>query len=162
MEGIFLLLGSNLGDRRESLTNAYKAIEAKIGPIVHSSAIHISSAWGLTDQPDFLNQVVQVDTQLEPRILLKTIQEIEVELGRVRFEKWGPRKIDIDILYYHDLVLESEELIIPHPGIPLRRFTLEPLKEVAPYFVHPQLLKTNAELLRASKDDLNVQAILEA
>ena len=162
MEGIFLLLGSNLGERRESLANARKVLSLEIGPIIKSSAIHESSAWGLKEQPDFLNQVVQIETEIDPHTLLRKIQGIEIELGRVRYEKWGPRKIDIDILYYHDLVMATEDLILPHPGIPERRFTLEPLKEIAPDFIHPLLLKTNSELLDASKDDLNVQVMLEA
>ena len=147
MEGIFLLLGSNLGDKRWYLSQACEAVEQQLGPIVRSSTVHVSAAWGLTGQPDFLNQVIEVKTDLEPVELLNKIQRIEIQLGRIRFEKWGPRIIDIDILYYGDRVIQTENLIIPHPGIPERIFTLKPLKEIAPDFVHPVLHKTCSELL---------------
>ena len=162
MEGIYLLLGSNIGDRKSSLINAVDAIRKQIGPIIQASSIHVSSAWGLEDQPDFLNQVVRVHTNIDPFQLLKTIQKIEIELGRVRYEKWGPRIIDIDILYYNDQIIQSAELTVPHPAIPARRFTLEPLVELAPEFVHPVLQKSNTDLLSMSTDTLEVQTILEA
>jgi 2-amino-4-hydroxy-6-hydroxymethyldihydropteridine diphosphokinase len=161
MEGIFLLLGSNQGDRRLSLSGAQVAITEQIGPIINSSSIHMSSAWGHTEQPDFLNQVVEIRTELEPVELLDEILKIEIQLGRIRFKKWGPRIIDIDILYYGNKVIQSEGLTIPHMGIPARRFTLEPLKEIAPDFVHPVLHKTNTELLILCNDSLGVQALLE-
>lgn len=162
MEGIFLLLGSNQGDKRLSLDDARGAIIDRIGPIVNASSIHVSSAWGHTEQPDFLNQVIEIKTELDPFQLLEVIHTIEIDLGRIRFEKWGPRVIDIDILYYGSQLIQREDLIIPHLGIPARRFTLEPLNEVAPDFVHPVLLKTNAELLKLCNDSLGVQALLEA
>ena len=154
-------MGSNLGDRKKFLSLAREAIGKEVGSIETSSAVHESSAWGLTKQPDFLNQVILVKTSLTPFKVLSKIQEIELDLGRERFEKWGPRIIDIDILYFGNLIINSENLIIPHPGIPERRFTLEPLKEVAPDFVHPVLQKTNSELLDLCKDSLGVQAFLE-
>ena len=162
MEGIFLLLGSNQGDRRQSLSGARHAIVQQIGPIVNASSVHTSSAWGQTEQPDFLNQVVEVTTGLDPLQLLSVIHKIEIDLGRIRFEKWGPRVIDIDILYYGEKMIQSEDLIIPHLGIPARRFTLEPLKEIAPDFIHPVLHKTNSELLKLCNDSLGVEALLEA
>jgi 2-amino-4-hydroxy-6-hydroxymethyldihydropteridine diphosphokinase len=162
MEGIFLLLGSNQGDRRQLLSGARNAIFEQIGPIVNASSIHTSSAWGQTEQPDFLNQVVEVTTELDPLQLLDVIHKIEIDLGRIRFEKWGPRVIDIDILYYGDKMIQSEDLTIPHLGIPARRFTLEPLKEIAPDFIHPVLHKTNSELLHLCNDSLGVEALLEA
>ena len=162
MEGIFLLLGSNLGDRKQSLERANNLIQAQIGQIERSSALHASSAWGLSDQPDFLNQVIFVRTVLEPEDVLLMIQKIETDLGRERFEKWGPRIIDIDILYFANRIIETSELVVPHPGIPDRRFTLEPLNEIAPDFIHPILHKTNKELLDLCEDWLGVKILLEA
>lgn len=156
------MLGSNQGDRRLSLSGAREAIVEQIGPIVNVSSIHVSSAWGQTKQPDFLNQVVEVSTGLDPFQLLEIIHKIEIDLGRIRFEKWGPRIIDIDILYYGNKMIQSEELTIPHLGIPARRFTLEPLKEISPEFMHPVLHKTNSELLKLCNDSLGVEALLEA
>ena len=162
IEGIYLLLGSNQGDRMLHLSSAREAISEKIGSIVRVSSIHESSAWGLQNQPDFLNQVIEIESQLVPFELLSKIQQVEIQLGRVRFEKWGPRIIDIDILYYGDKIVQTEVLSIPHLGIPARRFTLEPLNELAPDFVHPVIKKTNAELLSICNDSLQVQALLEA
>ena len=162
MEGIFLLLGSNLGDRKQSLARANELIRSEIGQIETSSALHVSSAWGLSEQPDFLNQVIFVKTDLEPKEVLSRIQKIEIDLGRERYEKWGPRIIDIDILYFGNRIIENSELVVPHPGIPDRRFTLEPLNEIAPDFVHPILHKTNKELLDLCEDSLGVKVLLEA
>lgn len=162
MEGIYLLLGSNLGDRKQSLALAQSSIQAEIGPVEKTSAIHVSSAWGLSEQPDFLNQVLFVKTDLEPEDVLNRIQKIELQLGRERYEKWGPRIIDIDILYFGERVVQTHDLIIPHPGIPERRFTLKPLKEIAPDFIHPVLKISNSELLDLCNDSLGVQVLLEA
>ena len=162
MEGIFLLLGSNQGDRSLSLTKARNAIEDQIGPIKNASTLHNSSPWGIKDQPDFLNQVIEVRVHMNPFELLETIENIEIELGRIRFEKWGPRIIDIDILYYGNQIIQTEKLIVPHPGIPERRFTLEPLNEIAPDFTHPVLQKSNSDLLVLCEDNLEVQSLLEA
>ena len=159
MEGIFLLLGSNLGDRKQSLARANELIRSYIGQIETSSALHVSSAWGLSDQPDFLNQVLFVKTALEPEAVLIKIQKIEHQLGRERYQKWGPRIIDIDILYFGERVVETLDLIIPHPGIPERRFTLKPLKEIAPDFIHPVLKKSISELLDLCNDSLGVQLL---
>lgn len=162
MEGIFLLLGSNLGDRKQYLENARNAIGDHVGPIHRKSKIHVSSAWGIREQPDFFNQVLEIKTSLSPAELLDAIQKIEIDLGRIRYEKWGPRIIDIDILYYNDLVINSNNLIIPHEEIANRRFTLEPLTEIAPEFIHPVLQKNNSELLELCEDSLLVQTLSEA
>jgi 2-amino-4-hydroxy-6-hydroxymethyldihydropteridine diphosphokinase len=119
--GIFLLLGSNQGDSRGNLSRAREAIQTLIGPIVTTSSFYRTAAWGKTNQPDFYNQVIQIDTVLEPHTLLDRILNIEYRLGRIRKEKWGPRIIDIDILFYHDKINNTADLILPHPGIPIRR-----------------------------------------
>jgi 2-amino-4-hydroxy-6-hydroxymethyldihydropteridine diphosphokinase len=110
----------------------------------------------VTDQPSFLNQVLTIKTDLEPEAILAQTQSIEEELGRVRHEKWGARVIDIDILYYSQVVLKTDTLTIPHPYLHQRRFTLVPLAELAPDFVHPILQKTALALLAEVKDDSEV------
>jgi len=156
MEGIFLLLGSNLGNRAKVLKEAIEALEFNGVSLIKASSIYETAAWGKTDQQAFLNQVLQVRTSLEARELLKLILEIELELGRVRKVKWGERLIDIDILYYHNLISNEKDLEIPHPGIPYRRFTLIPLVEICPHFIHPKKELSQLELLDNCEDNLGV------
>jgi 2-amino-4-hydroxy-6-hydroxymethyldihydropteridine diphosphokinase len=146
MIDVFLLLGSNLGNRENFLFEASKAIAAGVGPITKKSAIYLSGAWGKTDQADFLNQVLQVSTLLTAQQVLKTILNIELDLGRERNERWGPRTIDIDILFYGEDVINESQLTIPHPGIHLRKFTLMPLAEIAPQLIHPVFNKSIQQL----------------
>ncbi len=153
---IYLLLGSNQGDRLGNVQEARRLINGRIGRLVRSSSVYLTAAWGDIEQPNFYNQVVEVSTEMLPMELLKTINEIEELLGRQREQKWGPRLIDIDILYYNDLQLETEVLTIPHPQIQNRKFTLEPLNEIAPDFIHPTLQQTQAELLKNCPDKLAV------
>lgn len=156
MEGIFLLLGSNLGNRAEVLDRAIEALKTNNVQLVNRSSVYETAAWGKTDQQAFLNQVVEVKTRYNPAELLSIILNIEYELGRVREVKWGERLIDIDILYFNDLVIKDEELEIPHPGIPARRFTLIPLVEICPQFIHPIKQINQKELLDNCQDDLAV------
>ena len=155
--GIFLLLGSNQGHAEENLSNARYALEQHAGIILKPSSIYRTEAWGNTDQPDFYNQVLEINTDLEPHALLDTILKIEKDLGRVRAEKWGPRLTDIDILFYEDKVIHSESLSIPHPGLPFRRFTLVPLNEIAPDIIHPGLKKNIKTLLAECSDVSDVK-----
>ncbi|UII29498.1 2-amino-4-hydroxy-6-hydroxymethyldihydropteridine diphosphokinase [Fulvivirga maritima] len=159
MEGIYLLLGSNLGDKKNMLEQARKLISHEIGTIIKASALYETAAWGKEDQPSFYNQVVEVKSTLSAADILSQIQKIETDLGRVRLEKWGSRVIDIDILYYHDAVINDENLSVPHPGIPDRKFTLEPLVEIAPNYIHPVLKVSNQELLIKCSDSLDVKRI---
>ncbi|WP_375581059.1 2-amino-4-hydroxy-6-hydroxymethyldihydropteridine diphosphokinase [Marivirga tractuosa] len=154
MEGIFLLLGSNLGNRTKVLLKAIDSLEKNGIEIVKKSSVYETAAWGKTDQQDFLNQVLQVETSLDAHELLKLILQIEHDLGRIRKVKWGERLIDIDILYYHDSKIKHEDLEIPHAGIPYRRFTLVPMVEISPDFIHPLYNKTQLELLEICEDDL--------
>lgn len=149
----YLLLGANLGDRIETLQRATNLIAERIGLVIQQSGLYETAPWGVTDQPAFLNQVLAVETMLEPVEVLNQTQAIEQELGRVRLEKWGARLIDIDLLYYDQLVLQTDRLTIPHPYLYQRRFTLMPLVEIAPDFVHPVLTKTNAMLLAECEDE---------
>ena len=159
MEGIYLLLGTNLGDRNKNLQIALKAIETKIGEIKQYSSLYETDAWGKTNQPAFLNRVVKIETVLPPRQILQQAQAIEKTMGRVRVEKWKERIIDIDILYIDQQIMDSPVLKVPHPEIPNRRFTLVPLNEIAPDFVHPVYKKNQHQLLLACKDPLAVRKV---
>mgnify|MGYP002713023127 CR=1 FL=1 len=156
---VFLLLGSNLGDRKSILRKASQIIYDKLGKEVLESAIYETSAWGKEDQPPFLNQVIEIETTLTPHALLKEIAKIEEDMGRVRYERWGQRLIDIDILYYNSSVVITSNLEIPHSEIPNRRFTLVPMDEIAPEFVHPILGKTQNQLLEECDDPLEVHKL---
>ena len=157
---VYLLLGSNLGDRLQVMQSARGLIQKEIGQIKAESSVYETAPWGVLDQPAFLNQVVQLQTLLEPEEVLRIILEIEHELGRVRYERWGARVIDIDILYFQDLILDSSRLTIPHPRLHERRFTLTPLAEIAPGFIHPVLNKSSVQLLAACADESEVKIFL--
>ncbi len=153
---MYLLLGANLGDRIHTLRRAVDLIAERVGAITNASGLYETAPWGVADQPTYLNQVLMVDTELKPEDVLTRTQAIEQELGRVRLEKWGARVIDIDILYYDQLILQTETLTIPHPYLHQRRFTLVPLADIAPDFVHPVLQKTTIELLAECEDEGDV------
>ncbi len=156
MQGIYILLGTNLGDRPENLAQA-KNLAGQAGVrVVRESAVYETAAWGVQDQPGFLNQVVEVTTNLAPQALLDQLLAIEQEMGRVRERKWGERLIDLDILYYQNEVIDTAQLSVPHPGIPDRRFTLVPLVELAAGEVHPTLGQTQSQLLVNCPDLLEV------
>ena len=135
---IYLLLGSNLGDRLANLRAAITSLSAKIQPIAQSS-VYETEPWGYSEQPAFLNLVLKGDTELSPLDLLSFLKETEVTMGRVETFRFGPRLIDLDILFYDDLILESPKLTIPHPRITERAFVLVPLTDIAPGMVHPGL-----------------------
>jgi 2-amino-4-hydroxy-6-hydroxymethyldihydropteridine diphosphokinase len=158
-ETAFLLLGANLGDRKSNLEKAAQLIEKRIGIIIARSALYETKPWGKTDQPDFLNQVLLLETEQTPENILKSALTIELDMGRIRKEKWGARLIDIDLLYVGDQILNSENLTLPHPGIAQRRFVLEPLAELAPDFIHPVLNKSHRQLLTECVDTLIVNRI---
>lgn len=155
---VFLLLGSNMGDRLANLEKTQEGL-GKSTSIVGTSSVYETEAWGLTNQAPFLNQVLQIRTELTSRELLILIQEVEKQAGRVRFEKWGPRIIDIDILFIEDEIHTESDLKIPHPEIQNRRFTLVPLAELAPNFKHPVLNINMIQMLSFCKDDLTVKKI---
>jgi 2-amino-4-hydroxy-6-hydroxymethyldihydropteridine diphosphokinase len=143
----YLSTGSNMGNRAEMLEKANVLLEKKAGRLLALSKVVETPAWGKTDQPDFLNQVVKLETSLSPQELLNLNLGIEKQLGRNRVEKWGPRSIDIDILFYDNEIIDEPGLQIPHPWMHERLFVLEPMCEIAPDFVHPVLNKTIAVLL---------------
>jgi 2-amino-4-hydroxy-6-hydroxymethyldihydropteridine diphosphokinase len=151
-----LLLGSNLGDSRHHLRDALRRLAA-CGQIRKESSVYRSAAWGNISQPDFLNMTIDLQTELAPKALLTEILTIETSMGRKRTEKWGPRLIDIDILLFDDDIVNSSNLVIPHPEMHNRRFTLVPLAEIAPDLVHPVLKKSINQLLLECIDPLAVQ-----
>jgi 2-amino-4-hydroxy-6-hydroxymethyldihydropteridine diphosphokinase len=154
---IFLLLGSNSGDRSGQLKLAIEFIENEIGRLLARSKVYETAPWGKADQPDFLNQALHVESLLSPIELLFKVQGIERALGRERKEKWGERSIDIDILYFDDMTIDIRGLVIPHPHLAERRFVLVPLAEISPEFVHPILQKSTQELLKECRDTLPVK-----
>lgn len=157
MNNIYLLLGSNIGDSKRQLTNAIKHIQQQIGKVSRQSNLYVTAAWGKTDQPDFLNQVIVVKTALSPAKTISTILSIEKEMGRVRTEKNAPRIIDIDILFFNKDIIKEQHLIVPHPEIQNRRFVLVPMNELSPNFKHPVFQQSIHHLLKNCKDRLDVK-----
>jgi 2-amino-4-hydroxy-6-hydroxymethyldihydropteridine diphosphokinase len=159
MNDVFLLLGSNLGDRNLFLQQAVKHIEQGIAPVVQLSSVYETQSWGKTDLPDYLNQVILLKTDLSAHNVLQKILAIEDMMGRKREEKWGSRIIDIDILYYNAEIINEPGLQVPHPELHKRRFTIEPLAEIAPDLIHPVLHKTSLQLKKILKDSLIVKKL---
>ena len=157
MNKTYLLLGSNMGNSRQQLLQAIKLIKKKIGRVTRQSKLYATAAWGNTNQPDFLNQVIVVETTLAAAELIKNILSIETEMGRIRTVKNAPRIIDIDILFFNKEMIREKDLIVPHPEIQNRRFVLVPLNELSPGLKHPVLKKTIHQLLEACTDTLDVK-----
>jgi 2-amino-4-hydroxy-6-hydroxymethyldihydropteridine diphosphokinase len=159
MNNVYLLLGSNLGNRHLFMNQAIEHIENDIAPVLKTSSVYETQAWGKTDAPDYLNQVIFLQTSLPAQAVLEKILSIEIILGRRREEKWGSRTIDIDILFYGQDIINDENLQIPHPELHKRRFTLEPLAEIAPNFTHPLINKNILQLKNELKDNLIVKKL---
>ena len=161
MSTAHLLIGGNLGDRKENLLTAISLISEHCGSLTGSSSIYETEAWGNTDQPSFLNQALEISTSLNARQLIRRTLKIEKEMGRVRKEKLGPRIIDIDILLFENEIHDLRFLKIPHPEMQNRRFVLVPLAEIDPTLQHPVLNKTIAELLEECPDNLEVRKVMD-
>jgi 2-amino-4-hydroxy-6-hydroxymethyldihydropteridine diphosphokinase len=155
-KSVYLLLGSNQGEREANLQNARKAIEKNIGKIAQKSHHYETQSWGKTDEDDHLNQALEVQTVLSPREVLRKLQQIETEMGRIKTQKYGSRIIDIDILMYENLVVNEPDLVIPHPELPNRNFALIPLMEIAGETEHPTLGLPIEEIYLACEDELEV------
>jgi len=153
---ITLLTGSNIGNSLQYLQEAATMLSDEIGRINLTSSIYETAAWGNTNQSNFLNQVLVLETQLTAPVAMKTILQIEERMGRIRTEKNAPRIIDIDILFFNDEVIDESWLKIPHPLIGARRFVLTPLNEVMPNLIHPVSLKKIEQMLQECNDQLVV------
>lgn len=156
----YLLLGTNLGDRDEHLRWAVEQIASQIGPVLMCSSIYTTEPWNMDDSPWFLNQVVKIETKLSAADLLRHSKAIESQRGRKAPrqapERYLSRILDIDLLYMNRDVIEEERLIVPHPRLHLRRFTLLPLCEIAPDFIHPVLKQDHNALLSDCPDTSQV------
>lgn len=161
MNTAYLLIGGNLGDRKENLLTVIRLIQEQCGPLTNSSSIYETEAWGKTDQPSFLNQALAISTSLSAKQLLRKILKIENAMGRIRKEKLGPRTIDIDILLFNNEVHDLRFLKIPHPEMHNRRFVLTPLAEIDPGLQHPVLKRSIAGLLEECPDNLDVKKITD-
>jgi 2-amino-4-hydroxy-6-hydroxymethyldihydropteridine diphosphokinase len=156
---VYLLLGGNQGDVRSIFSQTLELIHLSVGKVKTLSPVYRSEPWGFEASESFLNQVILVNTSLDPEDLLKEILDIERKMGRVRNhqnDKYDSRPIDIDILFYNDNIITSENLIIPHPRLHLRNFTLVPLNDISPDFCHPVFKKTISDLVKTCDDKLGV------
>ncbi len=160
MNKAYLLTGGNLGNRALNLFQAKTLIQQFCGNVLKYSHLYQTAPWGKPDQPDYFNQCLIIETNLEPESLLGQILKIEKMIGRKRDEKYGPRLIDIDLLFYNQEIINSDLLQVPHPQLPFRKFALTPLAEIAAEYIHPQNKKRVRELLDECKDDLPVHKIL--
>ncbi len=158
MNKAYLLIGGNMGNRLQNLGRAVSLLQLP-GRVIKQSGLYETAAWGKSDQPAFLNQALLLETSLTARQLLQSVLSIEEKMGRKRAEKYGPRIIDIDILFYDSLVMHEPGLTIPHPEVQNRRFALEPMHEIAADYIHPVLKKTIGTLLKECPDKLEVHRI---
>ncbi|MEN6453636.1 MAG: 2-amino-4-hydroxy-6-hydroxymethyldihydropteridine diphosphokinase [Prolixibacteraceae bacterium] len=158
MARLFLLLGGNLGDKERTFAHARVRLEEELGNITQMSSVYETEPWGFRSDYLFWNQIILIETKWSPGEVLRKTKVIEQELGRVRkAERYSSRLIDIDLLFYDDLVFHEPQLELPHPRIIDRRFVLEPLAEIAPNMLHPVFRQTIMELLENCSDTLSVK-----
>lgn len=165
MNTAYLLLGSNLGNRESFLAKAIELLSGYAGKVAETSSIYRTAPWpprGGSDKGDFLNQVICIETSDSAHVLLKKALSIEEDLGRKRIHKWESRTIDIDILFFNSDIVQTPELIIPHPFLHERKFTLMPLAEIAENLIHPVFNKSIKELLLNNSDTLRVEQVIKA
>ena len=159
MNIIYLLLGSNIGNSEQQLLEAIQNITRQIGPVTRKSSLYSTAAWGESNQPDFLNQVIIIESEIAALPMLEIILSIEKKMGRVRTTKNAPRIIDIDMLFFNNDIIETTNLSVPHPEIENRRFVLIPLNELSPNLVHPASGLMMSSLLKNCTDKLDVKKI---
>lgn len=148
MNKAYIAFGSNIGDRYAAVADAFKHIKKNDMKILKKSEIYETEPYGYKDQPPFINGVILIETELSCREVLRRLLEIELELGRVRLIKWGPRIIDLDILFFNDEIYDDEDLKVPHPDMQNRTFVLKPLRDICPDYIHPVFKKSVAEMLK--------------
>ena len=148
----YIAFGSNMGNRKKTILAAMEKMREKGMNFLKISTFYETKPYGVTEQDDFMNCVAQIETELNPMSLLDTLLNIERSLGRTREKRWGPRTIDLDIIFYDKKIVNFADLIIPHPDMQNRLFVLEPLSEIAPDYVHPSLHKSVNEMLKALKE----------
>ncbi len=161
MHNVFLGIGGNTGNKQKNFEDVYAVIEKELGKIVEASSVYETPPWGFQSDDVFWNSVIEIESSFSPEELLQKIHSIENQFGRTRNmrEGYSSRPIDIDILYFDDLYLETEELIIPHRRMHLRRFVLVPLNEIAPALKHPLLRLTSFEMLENCKDQSVIKKV---
>ena len=149
---ILIALGSNSdgpwGNPRDTIAEALRRLNASGMRLKRASSLLVTAPFGVTDQPDFVNAVAEVETALPPEALLTRLHEIEHLAGRLRTERWGPRTLDLDLIDYHGLIRRDAPPVLPHPGIAARIFVLAPIAEIAPHWRHPETHLTAAEMLQ--------------
>lgn len=151
---VYILLGSNMGNRLGYIQFAKYFLNKDLGNITKESNLYETKAWGYKSKKDYINQIVLLETKLPPKELMQQLLLIEQKAGRKRFNKMTDRTLDLDILYYNEEIIDTKDLRIPHPKIQERKFVLQILNEIAPNYLHPILLKKNSELLDICPDKL--------
>lgn len=152
-------MGGNLGNTIEIFQNSIDFLTKKVGKITQLSSLYQTAAWGPIPQNDFINQVIEVETYLSAQELMDALLEIELQMGRIRNERWGPRTLDLDIIFFDDQIISTENLEIPHPRMTERKFVLVPMTEINPSFVHPKIQKTMEQLLLECEDECECRIV---
>lgn len=147
MNRVYVAFGTNIGDKNKNIEKAIEMMKDRGLKVIKMSQIYKTEPYGYTEQPEFLNGVLEVLTDLDAVNVLKILLEIEKDMGRVREFKWGPRIIDLDILFFNDEIIDEKDLKVPHPDMQNREFVLKPLCDIAPNFIHPVLKKSVKDML---------------
>ena len=155
----YLSLGGNLGNTIEIFQNSREILTKKVGKITQLSSLYQTAAWGPIPQNDFINQVIEVETKLSAQELMDVLLEIELQQGRVRQERWGPRTLDLDIIFFGEQLISTENLEIPHPRMEDRKFVLIPMVEINPNLIHPISRKSIRQILLECKDECDCKII---